>query len=418
LAKVSIFLLAIALIAGMVGCTEVLEYSLTMRANPVEGGTATDLTGASPYTAGTVVNIRAVANPGYRFVNWGGPAGGFLSLTDETTTFTMPDGDVTVTANFAPFAGGSGTETDPYQIADWYQLDNVRNYLDSYFILVNDLNSTTAGYTELASPTAHGGRGWQPIGSVNASCDPVDPFTGTFDGQGHEVRDLFINRPDENGVGLFGVALGLIEKVGVVSANVTGGVGVGILGNGFAVSRCYSSGSVSGSDGVGGLMGGSIGKLSYSYSTASVSGGHAVSSCTPGVGGLVGENEGAISDCYATGSVAGVGTVGGLVGWNYFGCTVERSYSTGSVTGSGEVGGLVGHNDGTVTKSPWDTDTSGRATSAGGTGMTTAQMKDFATFSPVGWNIVTVADPSMRNVACIWNIVDGVTYPFLSWQPV
>jgi len=44
-------------------------------------------------------------------------------------------------------------------------------------------------------------------------------------------------------------------------------------------------------------------------------------------------------------------------------------------------------------------------------------MKNIATFSGVTWNITAVVNPGARNSSYIWNIVDGVTYPFLSWQP-
>jgi hypothetical protein len=87
------------------------------------------------------------------------------------------------------------------------------------------------------------------------------------------------------------------------------------------------------------------------------------------------------------------------------------------VTGNKHVGGLVGRNFGTVSNSFWDTQTSGQPTSSGGTGKTTAQMKDITTFSGAGWNIVAVADSGTGNTDYIWNIVDDVTYPFLSWQP-
>jgi len=87
------------------------------------------------------------------------------------------------------------------------------------------------------------------------------------------------------------------------------------------------------------------------------------------------------------------------------------------VAGEGFVGGLVGLNeDSTVSDSFWDTETSGQATSAGGTGKNTTEMKDIATFSGAGWNITAVANPGTRNLSYIWNIVNGVTYPFLSWQ--
>jgi uncharacterized repeat protein (TIGR02543 family) len=75
-------------------------YALTMAANPGAGGTATDLTNASPYAEGANASIQAVANPGYRFVNWTAPAGTFGNATAATTTFTMPAQNVTVTANF------------------------------------------------------------------------------------------------------------------------------------------------------------------------------------------------------------------------------------------------------------------------------------------------------------------------------
>jgi hypothetical protein len=45
-------------------------------------------------------------------------------------------------------------------------------------------------------------------------------------------------------------------------------------------------------------------------------------------------------------------------------------------------------------------------------------MQDIATFSGAGWDIIAVADPGTRNPAYTWNIVYGVTYPFLSWQLV
>jgi hypothetical protein len=446
LAKVSIFLIVVALIVVMVGCEEV-PYNLTMAANPVEGGTATDLTAASPYTADTGVSIKAVAAAGFQFVNWGAPAGTFVDANMAATTFTMPALPVTVTANFepCPFYGGSGTEGDPYQIADWCQLYNVRNYLDSSFILVNNLDSTTAGYTELASPTANGGRGWQPIGSILV-VDPiartgvfVDPFTGTFDGQGYEIRDLFINRPDEDGLGLFGGvdAGGVIEDVKMMDADVTGTdslcVGILVGSNNGTLSSSYSSGSASGGRLVGGLIGVNVGSVSDSYSTATVSG-------IEGLGGLVGWNEeGDVSNSYATGSVTGSGEVGGLVGYNAMSGTVSdsyatgsvtgnyagglvgandgdvsNSYSTGSVTGDNHVGGLVGWNDGTVSNSFWDTQTSGQATSDGGMGKPTAQMKDFDTFDGAGWDIIAVGCPGPCTPAFIWNIcVDA--YPFLCW---
>ena len=230
-------------------------------------------------------------------------------------------------------------------IRDWHDLDAVRNDSDGQFILMNDLDSTTAGYTELASPTANQGKGWLPIGIW------PNPFVGSFDGQGFEIRDLFIDREGEDNVGLFSFVDtgGIIMGVALIDADVTGEVYVGgLVGHNHdgSLSNCHSTGNVAGD---------------------------------MQVGGLVGINEGTVSNSYSTATVTGGEAVGGLVGLN--GGTVSNSYSTGSVTGNSSVGGLVGWNDeGTVDNSFWDTETSGQATSDGGTGKNTTAMQDITTF--------------------------------------
>jgi len=95
------------------------------------------------------------------------------------------------------------------------------------------------------------------------------------------------------------------------------------------------------------------------------------------------------------------------------------------VTGSEDVGGLVGYSSsGIVDNSFWDTETSGQTTSEGGTGKNTTEMKDISTFTDTEtegldepWDIIAVA-PGGTNYLYTWNIVDDVTYPFLSWQSV
>jgi len=119
------------------------------------------------------------------------------------------------------------------------------------------------------------------------------------------------------------------------------------------------------------------------------------------VGGLVSYNSGTITNCYSTGNVSGSSFVGGLVG--YSDGTITNCYSTGNVSGSSVVGGLVGYSDGTITDSYWDNETSGQSSSTFGTGKTTAEMKQQATFE--GWDFTN-----------IWAIEEGVTYPYLQWQ--
>ncbi|MCJ7669167.1 MAG: hypothetical protein MUO61_01445, partial [Dehalococcoidia bacterium] len=292
-------------------------------------------------------------------------------------------------------------------------------------------------------------------------------------GQGYDICDLYVNRPDESYVGLFGVVYqdGVLKNIGVVNVTVSGDHSAGgLLGsNAATVSNCHCSGVVSGDQYIGGLVGQAIagctvidsyftgnvigglqvgglagrdtGTVSNSYSTGSVTGNDSVgglvgyaffgsvsdsysTSSVTGencVGGLVGLNDevgnNMVTNSYSTGSVSGNEYVGGLIGSNGDRSTVNNSYSTGSVTGTSYVGGLVGTNGGNVTNSFWDMKTSGRATSAGGTGKNTTEMQDIATFSGATWGIVAVA-LNETNPAYIWNIVNNVTYPFLSWQPV
>jgi len=352
--------------------------------------------------------------------------------------------------------GVAGCGPTPTEIRDWYDLDAVRENIRGSYILTNDLDSTTAGYEELACPTANAGKGWEPIGVNNT-------FVGSFNGQGYEICDLFIDRPDESDVGLFSVVEtgGVIENVRVVNVNITGDEGVGSLVaynrgivsnsyvdssvtgdldvgslvgvNGGTINDSYSSGSVTGRDSIGGLVGKNEGTVSDSYSLGTVNG-------NDFVGGLAGKNEGTVSNSYSIGTVAGNDFVGDLVGVN--GGTVSNSYTTGTVDGRNLVGGLVGRNEGVVSKcysagnttgdehigglvgqnlygvvsnSFWDTQTSGQANSDGGAGKTTEEMMDITTFTGAGWDITAVSH-SETNPDYTWNIVDPVAYPFLSWQ--
>lgn len=329
--------------------------------------------------------------------------------------------------------GGCGTM--PTEIRDWHDLDAVRDRMRGSYILMNDLDSATTGYEELASRTANGGKGWQPIGSTAVN----DAFVGSFEGQGYEIRDLCSSRPDESDVGLFGAieAGGTIENIGVANGNVTGHGNVGgIVGHSRGtVKNSYAYGDVAGDMDVGGLVGVNDGTVSNSYSSGAVTGGDEV-------GGLVGRNEGTVSNSYSFGEVTGNDFVGNLVGVN--GGTVGSSYTDGAVNGNDFVGGLMGRNEGTVAKcysisgvsgdeytgglvgqnlygvvsnSFWDTQASGQGSSDGGMGRTTAEMMDVDTFTDATWDIVAVGNFGDRNAGYVWNIVDDVAYPFLSWQP-
>ena len=151
--------------------------------------------------------------------------------------------------------------------------------------------------------------GW----NAGAGFLPIGVFTGTFDGLGHTVTGLTINRTGTANVGLFGqVAAGTstIRNVGLVGGSISGDAGTGGLigtsGAGVTVSNSFNTGSVSGDAGTGGLIGsnGAGNAVSDSYATGSVNG----TVGQPGIGGLIGSNGAAslLSYNYATGSVTSI----------------------------------------------------------------------------------------------------------------
>ena len=220
--------------------------------------------------------------------------------------------------------------------------------------------------------------GWLAIGRSE-----TEFFSATFDGNGHTISNLFINRFNANLAGLFGwIVGGKIANLGLLDVNITGAFNVGSLAsyNLSAITNSYVTGRVSGSIRVGGLVGLNTsfsddvrGSITNSYATASVLGSVAGASS---LGGLVGVNSSSlisnsITNSYATGAVEGTGqNIGGLVGQNASMGTIENSYATGIVTGSdATVGGLVGLNDNPngIEDSYWLRDSA----SSGGSGVDT-----------------------------------------------
>ncbi len=293
------------------------------------------------------------------------------------------------------------------------ELQAMKYNLSGDYYLANDINCTYCTQ-DPAGACYNDGAGFEPIGI----------FTGTFDGNGHTVTGLKINRPSTSYVSLFRCISGTVKNVGLIDSSVTGNDYTGgLIGqNNGTITNCYATGAVS-SDylNVGGLIGWNNGTITNCYSTGAVSGDNSVggligrnyngtiTNCysTGAVtgndytGGLIGQNYGGtITNCYATSAVSGDDTTGGLIGRNYNG-TITNCYSTGAVSGNYYTGGLIGRNyNGTYNDDFWDTDTSGQATSAGGTGKTTVQMKQQATFT--NWDFSSV-----------WDIMEELTYPWL-----
>ena len=238
-----------------------------------------------------------------------------------------------------------------------------------------DFDTNGSGSADAGDDYWNDGAGWDPLGD-NDLLDGTSRFRATFNGQGHAVSNLHIRRPNTDDVGLIGFtdSPSAIRNVALLSVNVTGRDWVGALAGYNAsdatIATSFATGVVRGDEDVGGLVGQNFGTVSTSYSQADV----VATDSSSDIGGLVGRNPGNIISSYATGNVSGVHSVGGLVGRDSG--VITSSYSVGRVSGSGAgAGGLVGFDHGAnITDSYWNMETSGRATSAGGVGKTTAEL--------------------------------------------
>ena len=289
------------------------------------------------------------------------------------------------------FAGGSGTESDPYQIDDGAQLaylasevNKGQTYENSYFVLTADIDLVN--------------HDWTPIG--NSFSDALlggkdySLFAGNLDGKGHTISNISIgteSTPLESDVfGLFGAtggkisnlnldgvticgiaknvsgyiiglagalagsASGPIENCHVTNLNMTmntpdsgmavaywiGGL-VGALDGSQHIEECSASGTIkerSGKGSIGGLIGelGKAAKITYSHADVALD----IKSDYYGgadVGGLIGKGNGkndpetVISNCYATGNVTGGAYSGGFAG-SLYGLNIKNCYASGNVS--------------------------------------------------------------------------------------
>lgn len=282
---------------------------------------------------------------------------GWKPATSRRRTLKLATGVATIsTIGSVNATAQDSQQNTPTEIEDWYDLDGVRDDLDGDYILVNQLDETTAGYGDVAGSDANSGDGFKPIG------DSDNPFTGNFNGNIKNISNVVIDRQDETKVGLFGVTdQALLRNIRVINADITGKDEVGTVvgeNSGSEITNVHAGGKATGNNQsdaefafaiVGGLVGTNIGEVSNSTAVSGVS----ADGKFTNAGGLVGANrpDGTVSDSYATGDVtSSSGDVGGLVGANRG--EVNSSYATGNVTGPQFVGGLVGQNRmGTITKS-------------------------------------------------------------------
>ena len=251
--------------------------------------------------------------------------------------------------------------------------------------LMNDLDFAGSKWENPTGGTFVGTRvagGWRPIRAVS-----LNGFETTFDGNGHRISNLYIDR-NSYYVGFFG-----------------------FLNSGAEVRNLRISGNINGAGDVGGIVGTSYGSIRSCYSSVNTTS-SAISSCI--VGWMYG---GTISACYATGSARSTGSsaVGSIAGTAYGGVIITNCYATGSATGNAtgasRTGGLVGDMAGgatiincystatsargglvgaqqrqTITDSYFDTETSGATSGTGAQTTAALQTPTSATGIYAAWD--------------------------------
>ena len=247
------------------------------------------------------------------------------------------------------FAGGTGTEEDPYQIANGAQLAYLAQFVNS------DSNNDCAGECfVLTADIDLANNDWTPIGNSFADVLFDGPdyrlFAGNLDGKGHTISNISIgteSTPLESDVfGLFGATQGKISNLNLHTVSIHG------------IAKVASIGAVVGfAGGLVGSSGGSIENCHVTGLTMDMSAPSNVYAAAYWVGGLVGALDGTqlINECSVSGGItekAGKGSIGGLIG--ELGKAAKITYSRSNVTvnvkadssGGADVGGFIGKGNG------------------------------------------------------------------------
>ncbi|MES2219298.1 MAG: hypothetical protein V4501_12920, partial [Pseudomonadota bacterium] len=427
-------------------------------------------------------------------------------LSSGSVTNVYADSQFSITSNLIGLANG-GTSTGNSFLTDT-QMQNGGNY--SGFSFYNQANSAAtngnnnpwmmAGYAHLAfenTPTItnliqlqlvatnpsgnytlannidasatvnwNNGAGFTPIGNSGGA---GAYFSGSFNGNGKVISNLYIYEPSATYVGLFSVIVigpitPTVQNLGVINANITGLNNVGILAgySNTPTTNNYVTGSVTGNASIGGLIGlqdasatitnsysnatvtgvgdtGGLvgynngGGISLSYSAGNVSGAATTGGSTS-VGGLVGFNNGALTNVYSTANVFAMSTAtnvaytGGLTGDQGSGASINGAYASGTITlltPSTHTGGLTGNNDNTtasIANAFWNDINpvgytaavgTGNAASASVTAITTTTQK-FAqsTYTGVSGFGSFGTNPGQG----VWYSISGSTLPMLQME--
>lgn len=273
-----------------------------------------------PKDAYPVLNGKAVYFSGRILCN-----GHLLSeayTNDKTKEATTPahsqeyeDGGFCTACHESRELHGTGTAEDPYLISSVAQLESLRDLSNegsaSYTAHAQLVNDIDLDYASASS--------WIPISKSYS-------FVGTFDGNGHCIKNLYSSFYQGGFVGLFGdVRGGTIKNLtveGVIESSCSNQGVIAGFSAGTNYYNCVAKGRIN-TNGSSSYVGGIVGKTTKTSSSNPV-----VQGCASYV------------DIVSNGKYTA-----GLVGMADYGITMENCANYGNVTGKANVGGLMGYNN-------------------------------------------------------------------------
>ena len=254
----------------------------------------------------------------------------------------------------------AGNEQEPYQICciedlvEWSQ--NYSNYMNNYINLERTLNfNSNLSYVDGKILGCNSVEELKDLltNTSGSGFTPIANFSSTFNGQGYEIQNMYINTAEN--AGLFNSASGKIENL-KVSGNITstensaGGIvaGISTVGINLEINKCENKAKVISSKKAAGGIAGVENEIKitncynygeiYSYGTDRAYDDYATGSA----GGIVGTNCADIQDCGNEGNVSSSISAGGIIGYKYMGFNIVNCYNNGKITGTTYSGGIIG----------------------------------------------------------------------------
>jgi hypothetical protein len=243
---------------------------------------------------------------------------------------------------------------------------------------LHDTYIQTTNIDASITTTWNGGLGFRPIAYYPLNAFSItNVFTGVFNGGGHSISSLFMNRPTEEYVALFQrIDSAALSNIRLLQVDITGlessaglcGVRELITTNICTIDNCEVTGSLNSTGNSGGLIGfpfyvnvkdcnvaitidatgaSNIGGLGGFCQETTFDNCHSRSNLTGTdyIGGLVGVlSTGDIKNCSFIGDINSSTYIGGIAGYLY-NADVDNCYSNGIITytHAGYVGGLLGY---------------------------------------------------------------------------